>query len=39
LAQLLPDARHVELARAGHTPFLSHTAQLVPVLRDFLAAA
>jgi len=39
LAQLLPDARHVELARAGHTPFLSHTAQLVPVLHDFLAVA
>jgi pimeloyl-[acyl-carrier protein] methyl ester esterase len=39
LAQLLPVAHHLELPRAGHTPFLSHNAQLVPVLREFLAAA
>jgi len=38
LAQQLPRARHVELARAGHAPFLSHPTEFTPVLREFLHA-
>ena len=38
LAGLLPDARHVELRRAGHAPFLSHLDALLPELRSFLQA-
>ena len=36
LAALLRDARHVELRRAGHAPFLSHLDTLLPELRSFL---
>ena len=36
LAEQLPDARYVELRRAGHAPFLSHTSQLADLLREFL---
>ncbi len=36
LAELLPNARYVELRRAGHAPFLSHTSQLADLLREFL---
>ena len=38
LAQQLPRARHVELARAGHAPFLSHPTEFTPLLREFLYA-
>lgn len=37
LAEQLPNARYVELRRAGHAPFLSHTSQLADLLREFLA--
>ena len=36
LAQQLPRARYVELRRAGHAPFLSHTAQFAGLVREFL---
>jgi pimeloyl-[acyl-carrier protein] methyl ester esterase len=36
LAGLLADARYVELKRAGHAAFLSHTSQLAELLREFL---
>ena len=36
LAEQLPDGRYVELRRAGHAPFLSHTRQLADLLREFL---
>jgi pimeloyl-[acyl-carrier protein] methyl ester esterase len=36
VAQHLPDARYVEIRRAGHAPFLSHTAQFAAVVREFL---
>jgi pimeloyl-[acyl-carrier protein] methyl ester esterase len=36
LAEHLPHARYVELRRAGHAPFLSHTSQLAGLLREFL---
>jgi pimeloyl-[acyl-carrier protein] methyl ester esterase len=36
LAEQLPHARFVELRRAGHAPFLSHTSQLADLLREFL---
>jgi len=36
LAAMLPQARHLEIPRAGHAPFLSHLARLLPVLRSFL---
>jgi pimeloyl-[acyl-carrier protein] methyl ester esterase len=38
LAALLPDARVLELRRAGHAPFLSHLAALLPELHAFLEA-
>lgn len=37
LAQALPRARLQLLARAGHAPHLSHTAQVAQALREFLA--
>jgi len=39
LAAALPRARGIELARAGHAPFLSHLPELLPALRRFLAGA
>jgi pimeloyl-[acyl-carrier protein] methyl ester esterase len=36
LAALLPDARLLELRRAGHAPFLSHLDTLLPELQSFL---
>lgn len=36
LAELLPDARFVQIAKAGHAPFLSHPAEVIAVLRAFL---
>ncbi|MFT3906735.1 MAG: alpha/beta fold hydrolase [Steroidobacteraceae bacterium] len=36
LAGLLPDARHLELRRAGHATFLSHLDELMPALDAFL---
>lgn len=36
LAQQIPGARLVELARAGHAPFVSHAAETGAALRDFL---
>ena len=38
LAELLPDARFVQIAKAGHAPFLSHPAEVIAVLRAFLEA-
>jgi pimeloyl-[acyl-carrier protein] methyl ester esterase len=38
LAELLPDARFVQIAKAGHAPFLSHPAEVVAALRAFLEA-
>jgi pimeloyl-[acyl-carrier protein] methyl ester esterase len=35
LAQALPQARHVELPRAGHAPFLSHAHETAATLREF----
>jgi len=35
LAQALPDARYVEMRRAAHAPFLSHTAQFAALLSEF----
>lgn len=35
LAQHLPEAHHVELARAGHAPHLSHPDAVTRALRDF----
>lgn len=37
LAQHLPDARLVEIARAGHAPFVSHPQEVGAALREFLA--
>jgi pimeloyl-ACP methyl ester carboxylesterase len=34
----LPDARFVQIAKAGHAPFLSHPAEVVAALRPFLEA-
>ncbi|MFI4909115.1 MAG: alpha/beta fold hydrolase [Steroidobacterales bacterium] len=36
LADRLPNARYVEVRRAGHAPFLSHLPQLSALLADFL---
>jgi pimeloyl-[acyl-carrier protein] methyl ester esterase len=36
LAQALPAARYVEIRRAGHAPFLSHAAQVIALLSQFL---
>jgi pimeloyl-[acyl-carrier protein] methyl ester esterase len=37
LAKALPDARYVEIAGAGHAPFLSHPGQFARQLRGFLS--
>ena len=37
LAALLPAARHVEIARAGHAPFLSHPDAVLRPVADFCA--
>ncbi|MBU3671508.1 MAG: alpha/beta fold hydrolase [Sinobacteraceae bacterium] len=36
LAELLPDARFVQIAKAGHAPFLSHPIEVIAALRAFL---
>ncbi|MFM8517034.1 MAG: alpha/beta fold hydrolase [Nevskiaceae bacterium] len=36
LAELLPDARFVQIAKAGHAPFLSHPTEVIAALRAFL---
>ena len=36
LAEALPDARYVEIRRAAHAPFLSHTAEFAALLNRFL---
>jgi pimeloyl-[acyl-carrier protein] methyl ester esterase len=36
LAQQLPNARLLELPRAGHAPFLSHCAEVAAATREFL---
>jgi pimeloyl-[acyl-carrier protein] methyl ester esterase len=36
LAAALPDARHVELPRAGHAPQLSHAAEVAAAIREFV---
>ena len=38
LAALLPDARFVQIAKAGHAPFLSHATEVMAALRAFLEA-
>lgn len=38
LAGAMPDARHVDLPRAGHAPFLSHADETATLLREFVAA-
>jgi pimeloyl-[acyl-carrier protein] methyl ester esterase len=37
LAAALPDAQHVEFARCGHAPFVSHEAQFGAAVEAFLA--
>lgn len=37
LAEALPNARFVEVPRAGHAPFLSHTVVVAALVREFLA--
>jgi pimeloyl-[acyl-carrier protein] methyl ester esterase len=39
LAATLPSARLVQLPRAGHAPFLSHSDEFTQLLREFLEAA
>lgn len=39
LAAALPQARHVQMPRAGHAPFLSHPDDFVGHLADFMAEA
>jgi len=36
LAQALPDAIYVEMRRAAHAPFLSHRAEFVALVDNFL---
>lgn len=36
LAEALPDARYVEIRRAAHAPFLSHTAEFAGLVTKFL---
>ena len=36
LADALPDARYVEIRRAAHAPFLSHTAEFAALVTSFL---
>lgn len=37
LAQALPGARLLELARTGHAPLISHHAEVAAAMRDFIA--
>jgi len=39
LAATMPHARHVQLPRAGHAPFLSHAPDFTAALTGFLDAA
>ena len=36
MADALPNARHVEIARAGHAPLLSHVDEVAAAIREFL---
>jgi pimeloyl-[acyl-carrier protein] methyl ester esterase len=36
LAEALPDARYIEIRRAAHAPFLSHTAEFASLVTGFL---
>jgi hypothetical protein len=36
LAEALPDARYVEIRRAAHAPFLSHTSEFAALVSAFL---
>ena len=36
LAEALPAARYIEIRRAAHAPFLSHTAEFATLVTDFL---
>lgn len=36
LAAALPDARHLELSRAGHAPQISHVAEVAAAIREFM---
>jgi pimeloyl-[acyl-carrier protein] methyl ester esterase len=36
LAEALPDARYIEIRRAAHAPFLSHTTEFATLITDFL---
>lgn len=36
LAEALPDARYIEIRRAAHAPFLSHTAEFAALVTAFL---
>jgi pimeloyl-ACP methyl ester carboxylesterase len=36
LSEVLPDARYVEIRRAAHAPFLSHTAEFATLVTNFL---
>jgi pimeloyl-[acyl-carrier protein] methyl ester esterase len=36
LAEALPDARYVEIRRAAHAPFLSHTTEFAALVTKFL---
>jgi pimeloyl-[acyl-carrier protein] methyl ester esterase len=38
IAESLPDARFAEIPRAGHASFISHTDEVIEVLRPFLAS-
>ncbi len=37
MADALPNARHIEVARAGHAPLLSHVDEAAAAIREFLA--
>ena len=39
MASTMPDARHVQIARAGHAPLLSHVDDVAAAMRDFLGVA
>jgi pimeloyl-ACP methyl ester carboxylesterase len=36
LASRLPNAHHIEIARAGHAPFISHAAEFLQPASKFL---
>ena len=36
LAEALPDARYIEMSRAAHAPFLSHTHEFAALVKDFV---